>query len=192
MTIFNSGTYLKSAVYRPTSVGDALEITSSITIPAGTGATGTPIATGDILNFCKIGENVNVEGLTLESSDLDSATGIVFNLGNTASATCFMSGSTFGQTGGEKILRSSDATAGDAFATTPYAVQTTVQTVFATVTTGATTNPLTDRTITLKLKLFYALAETELTGLSGVTSTNLLGTKVFTPSIVYTYNGSAP
>ena len=46
MSEFNSGTYLKNAVYRPTSVGDALEIVSSITIPSGTG-----IATNDILNF---------------------------------------------------------------------------------------------------------------------------------------------
>lgn len=184
---FNSGVYLKSAVYRPTSVGDALEITSSITIPSGTG-----IGTGDILNFARIGENVRVQDFVLESDDLDTATGIVLDLGNTIDPNCFLSGSTIGQAGGEKIARSSDATAGNQFAVTPYAVQATVQSVFATATTGATTNPATDRTISLKLKLFYTLPETELIGLTGVTSTNLLGTKVFVPSTIYTYNGAAP
>ena len=187
MSEFNSGTYLKNAVYRPTSLGDALEIVSSITIPSGTG-----IATNDILNFCRIGENVRVEDFVLESDDLDSSTGIVLDLGNTADPNCFLSGSTLGQAGGEKIARSTDATSGNQFATTPYVVRDTVQTVYATATTGATTNPATDRTITLKLKLFYALAETELVGLTGVSSTNLLGTKVFSPSVVYTYNGAAP
>lgn len=187
MSTFNSGVYLKSAVYRPTSVGDALEIVSSITIPNGTG-----IATNDVLNFCKIGENVRVESFVLEVPDLDTSTGIVLDLGNTADPNCFLSGSTLGQAGGETMVRSSDATAADHFAVTPYVVQSTVQSIFATATTGATGNPTTDRTISLKLKLFYTLAETELTGLTNVTSANLLGDKVFTPSVVYTYNGSAP
>lgn len=187
MSIFNSGNALKSAVYRPTSVGDALEIVSSITIPAG-----TPLAAADVLNFCYLGENVRVEDFVLESDDLDTGTSITFNLGNTASATCFLSADTVGQAGGERIRRSTDATVGNQFATTPYAVQSTVQKVFATIVGAPAGNPNTDRTISLKLKLFYTLPETELIGLTNVTPSNLRGDKVFAPSVVYTYNGAAP
>ncbi len=187
MAIFNSGTYLKNAVYRPTSVGEDLEIVSTITIPNG-----TAISAADVFNFCKIGENVRVQDFVLECDDLDTGTSMTWNLGNTASATAFLSASKIGQAGGENIRRSTDATAGNQFATTPYAVQTTVQTVFGTCVVAPAGNPATDRNISLKLNLFYTLPETELVGLTGVSSSNLLGTKVFTPSVVYTYNGAAP
>lgn len=190
MATFNSGVYLKNAVYRPTSVGDDLEIVSSITIPAG-----TPLAAADVLNFCKIGENVRVQDFVLECDDLDTGAAITFNLGNTNSATAFLSADAVGQAGGERIRRSSDATAGNQFATTPYAVQSSIQSIFATVVAGPAGNPNTDRTISLKLNLFYTLPETELIGLTNVGTgpgQSLQGTKVFAPSVVYTYNGAAP
>lgn len=190
MATFNSGVYLKNAVYRPTSVGDALEIVSTITIPAG-----TPIAATDRLNFCKIGENVRVEDFVLEVDDLDTGTTITLNLGNDNSATAFLSADTVGQAGGERIRRSTDATAGNQFATTPYAVQSTVQNIFGTVVAAPTGNPNTQRSISLKMKLFYTLPETELMGLTNVGNgpgQSLWGTKVFEPSTIYTYNGIAP
>ncbi len=187
MATFNSGTYLKNAVYRPTSVGDALEIVSTITIPNGTG-----LAQNDILNFCRVGENVRIEGFVLETDDLDTGTSLVMDLGTTATPDCLLDGVGVGQAGGEYIRRSTDATAGNQFADMPYVVQSTVQTVFATIMTAPAGNPTTDRNISLKLKLFYTLSETELMGLTGVSSSNLLGTKVFAPSTVYTYNGAAP
>lgn len=187
MSTFNSSVYLKNAVYRPTSVDDDLDIVASITVPNG-----TPISASDVFNFCRIGENVRVRDFVLEVDDLDTGSTITLNLGNTASATAFLSASTIGQAGGESIRRSTDATAGNQFATTPYAVQTTIQTVKATVGTGPAGNPTTDRTLTLRLALFYALPDTELIGLTNVTSTNLLGDKVFVAPTVYTYNGAAP
>lgn len=187
MAIFNSGVFLKNAVYRPTSVGDALEIVASITIPNGTG-----LALSDTLNFARIGENVRIQDFVLETDDLDTGTALIMDLGTTATSDCLLDGVAVGQAGGEYIRRSTDATAGNQFADTPYVVQSTVQSVFATVMTAPAGNPTTDRTISLKLKLFYTLPETELVGLTGVSSTNLLGTKVFEPSVVYTYNGAAP
>lgn len=187
MSTFNSSVYLKNAVYRPTSVDDDLEIVASITIPNGTG-----LATNDILNFCWVGENVNVQSFIVETSDLDGGTSLVWDLGNTSDPNCFLSGSTIGRSAGEIDRRSTDATAGNQFAVTPYVVQTTPQAVFATITTGPASNPATDRTITLKLNLFYALPDTELIGLTGVSSTNLLGTKVYVAPTVYTYGGQAP
>lgn len=187
MSIFNSSVYLKNAVYRPTSVDDDLEIVASITIPNGTG-----LATNDILNFCWVGENVNVLDFAMEVPDLDTATAIVWDLGNTSDPNCFLSGSTVGRSSGEVYRRSTDATAGNQFAVTPYVVQTTKQAVFATITTGPTGSPAADRSIVLKLNLFYALPDTELIGLTNVTSTNLLGDKVYVAPTVYTYNGEAP
>lgn len=185
---FNSSVYLKNAVYRPTSVGEDLEIVSSILVPNG-----TPIAINDVFNFCRVGEGVRIQDFVLEVDDVDTGTTFTFDLGtDQTTATSLLSASTIGQAAGENIRRSSDATAGNQFATTPYVTQTTISKVYGTCHAAPTGNPTTDRSFILKLNLFYPLPDTELVGLTGVTSTNLLGTKVYSAPVVYLYGGAAP
>lgn len=188
MSTFNSNVYTKNAVYRPTSVGDDLEIVCSITVPNG-----TPIAINDVFNFCKVGEGVDILDFELRVDDVDTGTTFTFDLGTSATtATSLLSANTVGQSAGEVYRRSTDATAGNQFATTPYVIQTSICTVFGTAHAAPTGNPATDRKFILKLNLFYPLPDTELIGLTNVTSTNLLGDKVFVAPTIYTYGGAAP
>lgn len=185
---FNSSVYLKNAVYRPTSVDDDLEIVASIVVPNG-----TPIAINDVFNFVRVGESVDILDFELRIDDVDTGTSFTFDLGTDQStATSLLSANTVGQSAGEVYRRSTDATAGNQFATTPYAISTSIAKVYGTCHAAPTGNPTTDRNFILKLNLFYPLPDTELIGLTGVSSTNLLGTKVFVAPTVYTYNGAAP
>ena len=181
--VFKSGVSLKGAVYRPTSLGDALEIVSTVTL-----ARGTTLGVGDKLSFGWVGENVRVEDFVLECDDLDTGTTLTLDLGITDDPDAFLAADTVGRAGGEVIRRSSDTTANNKFAVSPYVAKATKQEVFATVNAAPTGNPDTVRNVSLKLKLFLTPSEQVLTGVTGVTSANLLGTKEYEPATVYTYN----
>lgn len=188
MNIYKSGVYLKGAIYRPTSLGDALEIVCTATLPVG--ATLKP---GDQIKFCKVGENVRIQDFVLETDELDTGSALTFNLGTTGAPTSLLSADTVGRAGGERIRRSSDATAGNAFATSPYVPSPDVQEVVATVVAGPAGDPETVRNISLKLKLFFTPGELQLVGLDNVgwgPGETLQGTKVYEPASINTYNGN--
>lgn len=193
MATFKASTYNSSGTLRPIDQYGAAEAVMTISIPDG-----TALANGDILDFGHLGENVVITHYELDFDKFDSngTAALKAKLGITASDACLLA-STIVQTNttGAKNLSGSggsQATSGD-FAVNPFPVQTTVQSILATITQNAGTNYTTGtRKVTLRIKYQYAYADQFVSGVTGVSSTNLAGTKVTSDAVVYTYNGNAP
>lgn len=188
MTIHKSGVYLKGAIYRPTSLGETLEIVCTVTLPEG-----ASLSTGDQIRFCKIGENVRIQDIVLETDVLDNPDGsLTVSLGTDTDPTAFLASSSW--TGSREIIRrSSDATAGNAFNVSPYVPSPDVREVVAYVDTGSDNMLDTARNISLKLNLFSTPGELQLSGLKDVgwgPGETLQGTKVYEPASINTYNGN--
>lgn len=192
MAIYNSDVYLKGGRERPNGQDNGNKITATITIPAG-----VALAVSDVLNFIRLGENVRITQFALEVGvfDTNAAATLACDLGITAVTDCLLDGvviqtntsgaKTIGRVGGE-------ATAIDAFADEPFPAQTTVQSVFATITAAAATAATTlARSITLRAEYDYIFPNTWVTGVSDATYP-FAGSKTTEVEVVDSYNGNAP
>lgn len=193
MATYKSSSYTKNAVYRPSSQTQPEEATFSITIPAG-----TALASGDVLKFGRLGENVRINTFQLEMDQFDSngTAALAGKLGITSSDACLIAAATVLQTNttGKKNFARLDgeATANDSFAVTPFPVQTTVQDLILTLSANAGTAYTTgDRTVTLKIKYQYAYPDTYVVGVSA-TNYPFSGSKSTAVAATYDYNGNAP
>lgn len=190
-----SSTYLKNAVYRPTSQTEAEQVTVTVTVPAG-----VTVGVGDILKFCRLGDSVRVNQFQLVPDVFDSnaTAACAGKLGITASDACLLATGTVVNTnaGVAKVFAKFDgeATAIDSFAVTPFPVQTSIQELIFTFTAAATTAVLTDRKMTLTFDFQYAYPDTYISGLTGITNAapSGLGTYATSNALNYTYNNQAP
>lgn len=190
---YKSSAYRKNAVYRPTSQVGPEEAVFTITIPDGVG-----LASGDVLKFARLGENVHVMQFELSCDQFDSnaTAALAGKLGVTSSDACLLASGTVIQTNttGKKNLARVDgeATANDSFAVTPYPVQSTVQDLILTLTANPGTSYTTgNRNITLRVKYQNAYQDG---WVSGVSATNypFSGSKNTESAVVFDYNGNAP
>jgi hypothetical protein len=205
---YKSSAVLKNSRARPDSQYEAEEATFSITLPSG-----TALAIGDTLAFGILGENVAVTQFSLEMPAIDTnatatlagrlGTVTYAGAGNTQTWTgsqdaVFIAAATVLQTnttGLKNFARlDGEGTAIDSFAVTPYIVQTDQRIIVLTVSAVAATNNLLNgaQTVNLLVKYQYAYPDTFVTGVTGVTPANLLGTKATSPAVIYTYNNQAP
>ena len=193
MATYKSPAYRKNAVYRPTSQVDPEEATFTISFPAGT----NPV-NGDVLKFCRLGENVRICQFQLELDQFDSnaTAALAGKLGITGSDASLIAAATVLQTntsGAKNFARvDGEATANDSFAVTPFPVSTSVTDVLLTISANAGTAFTTGiRNITLKIKYQYAYPDTYVTGVSA-TNYPFSGSKNTELSATYDYNGNAP
>lgn len=194
MATYNSLVYNQNANYRPDEQNGAEELTVTVSIPDG-----TALASGDIIKFCKIGENVEITSFELNMDEFDhnASAALTGKLGITASDACLLAASTALQTNttGAKTVSAvgGDKASSGGFAVNPFPVQTSAQTVLLTLDHSAGTAHTTGtRNVTLRIKYQYAYPGTYVTGVTGVSSSNLLGTKTTDVAVVDTYNGNAP
>lgn len=204
---YKSSAFLKNSRARPDSQYEAEEATFSITLPKN-----TVLANGDTLAFGILGENVAVTQFSLDMPAIDTnaaATlagrfGTVTYAGAGASQTwtgsqdaVFIAAATVLQnntTGAKNFARvDGEATANDSFAVTPYVVQTDQRILVLNISAGAATNNLTTaaQTVNLLVKYQYAYPDTYVNGVTGVSSSNLLGTKTTDQAVVYLYGPGA-
>lgn len=205
---YKSSAVLKNSRARPDSQYEAEEATFSVTLP-----TGTVLANGDTIAFGILGENVNVLQFTLDMPAIDTngtatlagklGTVTYAGAGNTQTWTgsqdaIFLAAATALQvntTGAKNFARlDGEATAADSFAVTPYVTQTDERIIVLNISAGAATNNLANgpQTINLSVKYQYAYPDQFVSGVTGVSSSNLLGNKVTSQAVVYTYNNQAP
>lgn len=188
---YNSDVYIKGGRERPNGQDNGNKITATITIPAG-----VALGVGDILNFCRLGENVRITQFALEAGvfDTNAAATLAVDLGITAVSDCLLDGVVIQtNTSGAKTLArvGGEATAIDAFADEPFPVQTTVQSVFATVTAAAATAATGSmRNISLRAEYDYIFPNTWVTGVSDPTYP-FAGSKTTAVEVVDNYNGNA-
>jgi hypothetical protein len=71
----------------------------NVKVAYGEAAFSGTITTADSANLCQIPAGAVVVGVMAESDDLDAATGITLNIGDTGSATRYFSGTNIAQTG---------------------------------------------------------------------------------------------
>lgn len=206
--VYKSSAVLKNSRARPDSQYEAEEATFSITLPQG-----TVLGVGDTLAFGILGENLNVQQFSLDFPAIDTnatATlagrfGIVqyAGAGNAQTWTgsndaVFIAAATVLQTntsGAKNFARlDGENTAADSFAVTPYPVQTSQQILVVTISAAAATNNLANgaQTVNLSVKYQYAYPDTYVSGVTGVSPTNLKGTPVSSQAVVYQYNNQAP
>jgi len=193
-TTYKTNVYLENANARPDSQNECEELTATILFPDGA----QPVS-GDVIKLCKIGENVEITAyeLVLDKFDSNGTAALAGKLGITASDACLIAASTVLQTNttGAKTFAAvgGDVATSGGFAVKPFPVQTTAQDVLLTFSASAGTAYTTgDRKITVRIKYQYAYPDQYVTGVTGVSSTNLLGTKSTSQAVVYTYNGNAP
>jgi hypothetical protein len=206
--VYKSSAVLKNSRARPDSQYEAEEATFSITLPQG-----TVLGIGDTLVFGILGENLTAQQFSLDAPAIDTnatATlagrfGIVqyAGPGNAQTYTgsndaVFIAAATVLQnntTGAKNFARlDGETSAGDTFAVTPYPVQTTQQLLVLNISAVAATNNLANgpQTVNLSIKYQYAYPDTFVSGVTGVTSTNLKGNPVSSQAVVYQYNNQAP
>jgi hypothetical protein len=204
---YKSSAVLKNSRARPDSQYEAEEATFSVSLPKN-----TVLGIGDTLAFCILGENIAVTQFSLQMPAIDTnatATlagrlGTVTYAGAGATQTwtgsqdaVFIAAATVLQTnttGLKNFARlDGEGTAIDSFAVTPYAVQTDQRIVVLTISAVAATNNLTvaGQTVNLLVKYQYAYPDTYVNGVTGVSSTNLLGTKSTDNAVVYLYGPGA-
>lgn len=207
-TQYKSSSFIKNSRLRPVDQYSPEEATFSIYLPSG-----TTLANGDTLAFGILGENVIVTQFELIMPAIDtnaSATlagrlGTVTYAGAGASQTwtgsqdaVFIAAATVLQTnttGAKNFARvDGEATANDSFAVTPYVARTDQRILVLNISAGAATNNLASNagTVTLNVKYQYAYADTWQSGVTGVSSSALLGTAVTEQAITYQYNSNAP
>lgn len=209
---YKSSAVLKNSRARPDSQYEAEEATFTVSLPAGYNAAS---ASGDTYAFCILGENVTINRYNIRFPVLDTnATaafagklGIVAYAGAGASQTwtgtndaALLASGTVVQTNttGAKDLSSldGDVATGGGFNTKPFPVQTSQQIVVFNVTANASTNGASataTNDITLTIAYQYAYPDTFVSGVTGVSSSNLLGTKSTSQAVVYLYGpGASP
>jgi len=193
-TTYKTNVYLENANYRPDSQNESEELTATIQFPDG-----VQPASGDIIKLCKIGENVEITEfeLVMDQFDSNGTAALAGKLGITASDACLLASGTVLQTNttGAKTLAAvgGDVATSGGFAVKPFPVQTSVQDVLLTFTASAGTAFTTgNRKITVRVKYQYAYPDQFVSGVTGVSASNLLGTKSTSQAVVYTYNGNAP
>lgn len=149
MATFKSKAFIGGVPFRPTEEGP-FEVTATILVPSG-----TLIAANDVFKFMKLGADVDVREVTLRTDDLDTATGITLHCGvDYAGATtddpdAFMASSTIGQTGGSvRVENGGD----DPFAVGAFIPLPGTATVTVTCAVAPTTDPTTDRYISVTVK----------------------------------------
>jgi len=194
MATYVSKQFNDNANYRPAGQNAAEELTVTVTIPAG-----TALASGDVIKFCKIGDSVEITEfeLNLDQFDSNGTAAMTGKLGITASTASLLAASTALQTNttGAKTVAAvgGDKASSGGFAINPFPVQTSAQTVLLTLDGSPGTAYTTgDRKVTLRIKYQYAYPDNWVDGVTGVSSSNLLGTKTTEKAVVYTYNGNAP
>lgn len=216
--IYKASTVLRNVRFRPDSANEPQEVTSTVTLPAG-----TVLGVGDILAFAILGENVQLTQFTLDNPGIDTNATSTFQAsfggvnyagagqtqtwtGTGIGASALLAAAlapwrSSGTQGGATTIARLDGenTAADSFATTPYVVQPAQQILFLTVTAAAATNGLSatvPTNLTAMFKYQYAYADQFVSGVTGVSPANLLGTKVVSPAVTYQYgfisNPNAP
>lgn len=190
---YKSNVYLENANYRPAGQNEAEELTVTVLIPAG-----TALANGDIIKFAKIGDGVEITSyeLVMDQFDSNATAALKGKLGITGSDACLLASSIIQtNTTGAKTTAgvSGDVASSGGFAVNPFPVPTSASDVLLTITQNAGTNYTTgDRKVTFRFKYQYAYPNQYVTGVTGVSSSNLLGTKVTGTAVTYTYNDQAP
>lgn len=149
MATFKSKAFIAGNIYRPVKEGP-FEVTASIKVPSG-----TLIAASDVFKFFRVGADVSIDEVTIRTDDLDTGTAITLHAGidyegvTTDDPDAFIASSTIGQTGGQVRVENG----GD----DPYAVGAFIPlpgtaVVTATCAVAPTTNPSTDRVLTMTIK----------------------------------------
>lgn len=190
MATYKSFSYVKGSTLRVSDQVEPEEGTFTVSIPDGKG-----LASGDVLQFGYLGENVRVLEVELDNSASLASSGLTIDVGNGTTGDCFIDGVSFGNGAVTVISRKDGATADTSannFADAPYVVLTTRSALVGTIAsavTGATTSGT--RNITLRVKYQYAYPETYVSGVSNVTYP-LAGTQVTSDAIKLDYNGAAP
>lgn len=192
MATYKSTFFQQSARLRPSNAHQPEEATMSIVIPSG-----TALASGDILKFGNLGENVRVLEVEWDVSSSLATSGLEMKVGTSEDDDCFYASSTTGAGNGaatiRKLVNGEEAdTSADNFAETPFVVQTSV--VDLRITIGGTIVSAvsnTDRTITLRVRYQYAYPDTYVSGVSNSTYP-VSGSKSTSNAITLDYNGSAP
>lgn len=200
---YKSKQVLDNVRFRPDSANEAEEIAMSIYLPAG-----TVLGIGDTLAFGILGENVDVQQFSLDMPVIDTngtaalagrfGTVTYAGAGNAQTWTgsqdaVFIAAATVLQTnttGAKTFARlDGEGTAIDSFAVTPYVVQTDQRVLVVNISAIASTNNLatTAQTVTLYAKYQYAYPNTFVTGVTGVSPSNLLGTKTVSQAVTYQY-----
>jgi hypothetical protein len=206
--VYKSSSVLKNSRARPDSQYEPEEATFSITLPKG-----TVLGVGDTLAFGILGENLIVTQFSLDMPAIDTNAAATLagrlgtvdyaGAGNTQTWTgsqdaVFIAAATVLQTnttGSKNFARlDGEGTAIDSFAVTPYVPRAAQAIVVATISAAAATNNLANgaQTINLSVKYQYAYPDQYVSGVTGVSSTNLLGTKTTDQAVVYQYNNQAP
>jgi len=202
---YKSSSFTKNSRLRPVDQYAPEQATMSVYLPKG-----TVLGIGDTLAFGIVGENVNILDYNLDMPAIDTngtATlagrfGTVTYAGAGASQTwtgsqdaIFIAAATVLQTNttGSKNFAGQDGD-NSKFAVTPYVVQTDQRILVVTLSAVAATNNLTTagQTVSLSVSYQYAYPDTYVSGVTGVSSSALLGTAVTDQAVVYTYNGNAP
>lgn len=149
MATFKSQAFIAGNIFRPVEEGP-FSVSASIKVPSG-----TAIAANDVFKFFRLGSGVSVNEVTLRVDDLDTATGITLHAGvdyegaTTDDPDAFIASSTIGQTGGQVRVENG----GD----DPYAVGAFIPlpgtaVITATCAVAPTTNPSTDRYLTMTIQ----------------------------------------
>jgi hypothetical protein len=183
-------TYLGNARLRPDGQNDCESITVSYTYQVG-----EPVVSGDVIKFCKIGENVQVLSVEIDNDSSLAASGTTVDVGTDSVADCFIDGFSFGN--GAATARTvvdglTADTAADAFADGHVLPSTSVRDIQATIGGSigtAVTN--TARTITCRIKYQYAYPNSTLLGVSDPRYP-FSGSKVTGAPVIEDYNGNAP
>lgn len=191
---YKSNVFQANANFRPTNQNGAEEATVTVLIPSG-----TALASGDVIKFGKIGANVEITQfeLALDQFDSNATADLDGKLGITADDDCLLASATVLQTNttGAKTISAvgGDKATSGGFAVNPFPVQTSTQTIILTLTGSAGTAYTTgDRKVTLRFKYQYAYPDQWQSGVTGVSSSALLGTAVTERAVTYTYNDNAP
>ena len=149
MATFKSKAFIAGNIFRSVNEGP-FEVTASIKVPSG-----TAIAANDVFKFMRIGADVSVQEVTLRTDDLDTGTAITLHSGvdydgaTTDDPDAFIASSTIGQTGGQvRVENGGD----DPFAVGAFIPLPGTATITATCAVAPTTNPSTDRYLTVTVK----------------------------------------
>jgi hypothetical protein len=192
MATYNSGVYLNGTRLRPGDQCECAETTISYTFPEG-----VAVASGDVVKFARIGENVKILSVELNwpAFGASLATGLdVGGDGTTLAVDAFIDGaatSTAIATAGV-VAKIAGLESADTFADGNVPASAVVEDLQMTV-AGAVTTAITntDRTFTLRVKYQYAYPDQYITGVSDETYP-FAGEIEYAPAEVETYNGNAP
>lgn len=202
---YKSKNVLDNVRFRPDSANEAEEASMSIYLPKG-----TVLGVNDSLVFGILGENVDVQQFSLDVPLIDNHASAATLAGKFGTVTYAGAGNSQTWTGSQDAIfiaaatkfngagagaaatfarLDGEATANDSFAVTPYVVQTDQRLLVVTISAAAALNNLANgpQTITLYVKYQYAYPNQYVTGVTGVSPSNLLGTKTTDQAVTYQY-----